>query len=87
MTTKLWNSEQGYDSTLRAFDASMQRLGLDYLDLYLIHWPAPSADRFVDTFKAFKALKADGRVRSIGVSNFRIPDLERVIGRPARSPP
>nr|WP_130919864.1 aldo/keto reductase [Nocardia cyriacigeorgica] len=86
VTTKLWNSEQGYDSTLRAFDASMQRLGLDYLDLYLIHWPAPSADRFVDTFKAFKALKADGRVRSIGVSNFRIPDLERVIGETGEIP-
>lgn len=86
VTTKLWNSEQGYDATLRAFEASMQRLGLDYLDLYLIHWPVPAADRFVDTFRAFQALKRDERVRSIGVSNFRIPDLERVIGETGETP-
>ncbi|MGW5385817.1 aldo/keto reductase [Nocardia sp. NPDC003963] len=86
VTTKLWNSDQGYDSTLRAFDASLQRLGLDYLDLYLIHWPVPSADRFVDTFRAFQRLKADGRVRSIGVSNFRIPDLDRLIAETGETP-
>ncbi|WP_459549156.1 aldo/keto reductase [Nocardia sp. X0981] len=86
VTTKLWNSEQGYDSTLRAFDASLDRLGLDYLDLYLIHWPVPSADRFVDTFRAFQRLKADGRVRSIGVSNFRVADLERVISETGEIP-
>lgn len=79
VTTKLWNAEQGYDSTLRAFDASMQRLGLDYLDLYLIHWPVPSAGRYVDTFRAFQALKAQGRIGSIGVSNFRVIDLETLI--------
>lgn len=79
VTTKLWNADQGYDSTLRAFDASMERLGLDYLDLYLIHWPVPSAGRFVDTFRAFQALKAQGRIRSIGVSNFRVIDLETLI--------
>ncbi|MEU4842811.1 aldo/keto reductase [Nocardia testacea] len=86
VTTKLWNAEQGYDSTLRAFDESLKRLGLDYLDLYLIHWPVPAADRFVDTFRAFQRLKADGRVRSIGVSNFRIPDLERVIAETGETP-
>ncbi|MGW6333838.1 aldo/keto reductase [Nocardia rhamnosiphila] len=86
VTTKLWNADQGYDSTLRAFDASMQRLGLDYLDLYLIHWPVPTANRFVDTFRAFQRLKADGRVRSIGVSNFRIPDLERLIAETGETP-
>ncbi|MGM7643907.1 aldo/keto reductase [Nocardia sp. JW2] len=86
VTTKLWNSEQGYDSTLRAFDTSMQRLGLDYLDLYLIHWPVPKADRFVDTFRAFQALKSQGRVKSIGVSNFRIPDLEQVIAETGEIP-
>ncbi|WP_227998391.1 aldo/keto reductase [Nocardia australiensis] len=86
VTTKLWNSEQGYDSTLRAFDASMDQLGLDYLDLYLIHWPAPKADRYVDTFRAFRVLKAQGRIRSIGVSNFTIPALERVIGETGEVP-
>lgn len=86
VTTKLWNADQGYDSTLRAFDASMRRLGLDYLDLYLIHWPAPAADRYVDTFRAFRALREEGRVRSIGVSNFRIPDLERLIGEVGEAP-
>lgn len=86
ITTKLWNSEQGYDSTLRAFDASMQRLGLDYLDLYLIHWPVARADRFVDTFRAFQALKSQGRVGSIGVSNFTRAHLERVIDETGETP-
>ena len=79
VTTKLWNDDQGYDSTLAAFDTSMDKLGLDVLDLYLIHWPTPANDRFVDTFKAFEKLKADGRVRSIGVSNFREEDLQRLV--------
>ncbi|GAA2149124.1 aldo/keto reductase [Actinomadura napierensis] len=79
ITTKLWNSDQGYDETLRAFDASMRRLGLDYLDLYLIHWPLPERGLFLDTWRAFEKLKADGRIRSIGVSNFRIDDLRRVM--------
>jgi 2,5-diketo-D-gluconate reductase A len=70
VVTKLWNDQQGYDSTLKAFDASMGRLGLDYLDLYLIHWPKPAQNTFVDTFKAFAHLRDQGRIRSIGVSNF-----------------
>lgn len=78
VTTKLWNSEQGYDSTLRAFDASLARLGLDWLDLYLIHWPLPSRDAYVDTWRAFEKLYADGRVRAIGVSNFQPAHLERL---------
>lgn len=86
VTTKLWNAEQGYDSTLRAFDASMRRLGLDYLDLYLVHWPVPKIDRYVDTFKAFQALKADGRVGSIGVSNFTPAHLQRVIDETGEIP-
>ncbi|WP_328409000.1 aldo/keto reductase [Nocardia sp. NBC_00403] len=86
VTTKLWNSEQGYDSTLRGFDASMQRLGLEYLDLFLIHWPVAQADRYIDTFRAFKALKSQGRIRSIGVSNFTLPDLERLIGETGEIP-
>ncbi|MEU1985708.1 aldo/keto reductase [Nocardia sp. NPDC019395] len=86
VTTKLWNADQGYDSTLRACEASLDRMGLDYLDLYLIHWPVPAADKFVDTFRALQRLKADGRVRSIGVSNFRITDLDRVIAETGETP-
>jgi 2,5-diketo-D-gluconate reductase A len=70
VVTKLGNSDQGYDSTLAAFDASLSRLGLDYLDLYLIHWPLPARNKFVDTFKAFAHLRDQGLIRSIGVSNF-----------------
>jgi len=86
ITTKLWNDDQGYDSTLRAFDASLGRLGLDYVDLYLIHWPKPSQDRYLDTWRAFEKLKADGRVRAIGVSNFTIPHLERLMKECATVP-
>ena len=80
VTTKLWNSEHGYDSTLRAFDVSLAKLGLEYLDLYLIHWPTPARDKYVDTYKAFEKLHADGRVRAIGVSNFEPEHLRRLIG-------
>ncbi|MFF5104210.1 aldo/keto reductase [Streptomyces sp. NPDC000134] len=80
VTTKLWNAEQGYDSTLRAFDASLEKLGLEYVDLYLIHWPLPARDRYVDTYKAFEKLLADGRARAIGVSNFLPEHLERLAG-------
>ncbi|MEU1053854.1 aldo/keto reductase [Streptomyces sp. NPDC005876] len=80
VTTKLWNAEQGYDSTLRAFDASLEKLGLEYVDLYLIHWPLPARDRYVDTYKAFERLLADGRARAIGVSNFLPEHLERLAG-------
>jgi 2,5-diketo-D-gluconate reductase A len=79
VTTKLWNSEQGRDSTLRAFDRSLDQLGYDYVDLYLIHWPAPSRDLYTETWQAFTELAADGRARAIGVSNFHIPHLERII--------
>jgi 2,5-diketo-D-gluconate reductase A len=78
VTTKLWNSEQGYDSALRAFDQSLERLGTDYVDLYLIHWPRPERDLFVETWRAFERIREEGRVRSIGVSNFRVEDLERL---------
>ncbi|GAA0652756.1 aldo/keto reductase [Streptomyces thermocarboxydovorans] len=79
VTTKLWNTDQGYDTTLRAFDTSLSKLGLEYLDLYLIHWPTPARDKYVDTYKAFEKLLADGRVRAIGVSNFLPEHLERLI--------
>ncbi|MBY8816338.1 aldo/keto reductase [Streptomyces cinereoruber] len=80
VTTKLWNSEQGYDKTLRAFDASLDKLGLDYADLYLIHWPVPAKDAYVDTYRAFEKILADGRAKAIGVSNFLPEHLERLIG-------
>ncbi|MDR3663220.1 MAG: aldo/keto reductase, partial [Mycobacterium sp.] len=83
LVTKLWNSEQGYNKTLAAFDASMARLGLEgdgaYLDLYLIHWPMPAQNLFVDTFKAFAHLRDQGRIRSIGVSNFEPEHLKLLI--------
>jgi 2,5-diketo-D-gluconate reductase A len=78
VTTKLWNADQGYDSTLAAFDASMDRLGVEYLDLYLIHWPMPAKNAFVDTFKAFAHLRDQGRISSIGVSNFE-PEHLRIL--------
>jgi diketogulonate reductase-like aldo/keto reductase len=78
VTTTLWNSEQGYDSTLRAFEKSIERLGTGHVDLYLIHWPLPSRDLFLDTWRAFERIKAEGGARSIGVSNFRVEDLERL---------
>ncbi|HEX6152825.1 MAG TPA: aldo/keto reductase [Solirubrobacterales bacterium] len=78
VTTKLWNSEQGYDSTLRAFEASLERLGTGSVDLYLIHWPQPERDLFLDTWRAFERIKEEGGTRSIGVSNFRTEDLERL---------
>lgn len=79
VTTKLWNAEQGYDTTLRAFDASLDKLGLDYVDLYLIHWPMPATDKYADTWKAFEKILSDGRSRAIGVSNFQPPQLQRLI--------
>ncbi|QIZ34990.1 aldo/keto reductase [Saccharopolyspora sp. ASAGF58] len=78
VTTKLGNDSQGYDSTLKAFDESLTKLGLDYVDLYLIHWPLPAKDRYVETWKAFQQLHADGRAKAIGVSNFQIPHLRRL---------
>ncbi|PTT61369.1 aldo/keto reductase [Arthrobacter sp. HMWF013] len=80
ITSKLWVADLGYDSTLAAFDASLARLGLDYLDLYLIHWPAPSTDRYLDSWRALEKLLADGKVRAIGVSNFLPEHLQKLIG-------
>ena len=78
VTTKLWNEQQGYDSTLEAFEKSLGRLGMDRVDLYLIHWPVPTEDRFLDTWRAFEKIQAEGGATTIGVSNFRVEDLERL---------
>ena len=78
VTTKLWNGDQGYDSAMRACEASLRRLGLDAVDLYLIHWPCPAKGLYVETWKALVRLREEGRVRSIGVSNFTPETLERI---------
>ncbi|SFN77721.1 aldo/keto reductase [Mycetocola miduiensis] len=78
VTTKVWNSDHGFDNTLRAFEHSMDLLGLDLLDLYLIHWPAPTQDRYVETWRALERLQTEGRVNSIGVSNFHPHHLDRL---------
>lgn len=77
VTTKLWNADQGYDSALRAFDASLARLGLEYVDLYLLHWPV--AGKRLDSWRALERLHEDGRARAIGVSNFLVPHLEELL--------
>ena len=79
ITTKLWNADQGYESTLKAFEESMERLGLETLDLYLIHWMQPKQDKYVDTWKALIELQKQGRVKTIGVSNFTKEGLQRLI--------
>lgn len=79
VTTKVWNNDQGYDRTRRAFDASLDRLGMDFVDLYLIHWPAPSQDLYVETWRALESLLADGVARSIGVSNFEGHHIDRLL--------
>ena len=86
LTTKLWNTEQGYDQTLKAFDASLKRLATDYVDLYLIHWPSAHRGLFVDTWKAFVKLKEEGRVKSIGVSNFYPEHIEKIIAETGVTP-
>lgn len=86
LTTKLWNEAQGFDSTLKAFDESLKRLGTDYVDLYLIHWPAPKKDLYLDTWKAFVQLHSEGRAKSIGVSNFAVEHLNRIIGETGVTP-
>ncbi|MCR8980435.1 aldo/keto reductase [Brevibacillus laterosporus] len=77
VTTKVWNTEQGYESTLQAFDTSLQKLGLDYIDLYLVHWPVPG--KYKETWRALETLYKKGLVRSIGVSNFHIHHLEDLL--------
>ncbi|KAK7195343.1 prostaglandin f2-alpha synthase/D-arabinose dehydrogenase [Novymonas esmeraldas] len=92
ITTKLWNTDQGYESTLAAFEESRRKLGLEYVDLYLIHWPrgaailAKDGKKYLDTWRAFEKLYADKKVRAIGVSNFNIHHLEDVFAMATVTP-
>ncbi|MFI7048503.1 aldo/keto reductase [Streptosporangium sandarakinum] len=86
VTTKLWNADQGYDATLAAFDASLAKLGLDHLDLYLIHWPTPARDLYLDSWRAIERLIQEGRVRAAGVSNFQPVHLKRLLDNSALVP-
>src|SRR5579862_3060777 len=86
VTTKVWNDDQGAERTRRACERSLQRLGLDYLDLYLIHWPAPEQDLFVESWAALIELRASGLARSIGVCNFLPEHLQRVITQTGETP-
>jgi diketogulonate reductase-like aldo/keto reductase len=79
VTTKLWNNSHGRDEAGEAFEKSLGRLGFDYVDLYLIHWPVPAQDRYVEAWQGLVELQRDGRARSIGVSNFEIEHIERII--------
>jgi 2,5-diketo-D-gluconate reductase A len=79
VTTKLTNHAHGFDRALRAFDGSLELLGLDHVDLYLIHWPRPHHDLYVETWRALEKIYADGRAKAIGVSNFQIPHLQRLL--------
>lgn len=80
VTSKVWNDRQGYDDALEAIDESLDRLNIDYIDMMLVHWPVPSQDRYVDTWKAFEHALAKGRIRGIGVSNFEPKHLDRLLG-------
>src|SRR3954466_466234 len=79
ITTKLWNSQQGFEHGLQALPKSLERLGLQFVDLYLIHWPAPDRDLYVDTWRAFERLATGGLTRSIGVSNFKEHHIDRLL--------
>ncbi|WP_307796901.1 aldo/keto reductase [Actinomadura barringtoniae] len=78
VTTKLWNTDHAYDDAVRAVDASLERLGLDHVDLILIHWPVAGSEQYLEAWKAFEKAYADGKARAIGVSNFTVEALERL---------
>lgn len=86
VTTKIWNAAQGFDSATRALDESLARLQLDYVDLLLIHWPTPAKDRYIETWKALIKAREQGKVRSIGVSNFNPAHLKRLIAETGVTP-
>jgi 2,5-diketo-D-gluconate reductase A len=79
LTTKRWNAAQTYDETTQAFEGSLERLGFDYVDLYLLHWPVPSRDLYVEGWRALIDIAASGRARAIGVSNFNVEHIERIV--------
>ena len=79
ITTKLWNSDQGAQSAFDAIDASLEKLGLESVNLYLIHWPRPDLDKYLETWLALEQIKAEGKATSIGVSNFHVNHLEKII--------
>jgi len=78
ITSKLWNEFHGYDDALRTFDESLRRLGVDYIDLFLIHWPVTPLDRYVEAWRALERVYSEGRARAIGVSNFNVDHLTRL---------
>lgn len=86
VTTKVWNTDQGAQATRKSLEASLARLGLDYVDLFLIHWPAPMQDQYVETWRTLIALKREGLTRSIGVANFNPPHLQRLIDETGEKP-
>jgi diketogulonate reductase-like aldo/keto reductase len=86
ITTKVWNDRHGYDAALSAFDESLARLKLDFVDLYLIHWPLPRGEAYLDTWRALIRLRDEGRAKSIGVSNFKIPHLRRLMDESGVAP-
>ena len=86
VTTKVWNADQGFDTTLRAFDTSLAKLQLSALDLYLIHWPLPKRDKYLDTWRALIRLQEEGRVKAIGVCNFNAEHLDRLIAETGFAP-
>jgi diketogulonate reductase-like aldo/keto reductase len=77
ITSKVWNADQGYEETLQAFNTSMEKMGLEYLDLYLIHWPVEG--KYPDTWRALEQLYRDGKIKAIGVSNFQLHHLEKLL--------
>ncbi|WP_162872753.1 aldo/keto reductase [Austwickia chelonae] len=86
VTTKAWNDAHGFDETLRAFDDSLSRLGLDQVDLYLIHWPCPAKEKYVDSWRALLRLQEEGRIRAAGVSNFEPEHLRRLVEETGQAP-
>jgi 2,5-diketo-D-gluconate reductase A len=86
LTTKLWNGDHGYDAALSAFDKSLERLGTDYVDLYLIHWPVPEQELYIESWRALEKINASGRAKAIGVSNFTAETLERLVKESTKVP-
>jgi 2,5-diketo-D-gluconate reductase A len=86
VTTKLWNDDQGYDEALWGFEGSLKRLGMEYVDLYLIHWPAPKQGKYIDSWKALVRLREEGRAKSIGVSNFMPEHLRKIVSETGVKP-